>query len=72
MIGNDIWAGAAGDSADIEGGVAEGGVGVSGEAIGEFAVEEVEGGSEFEDGIFAEMRLGGVGGFAGGLEGGPE
>ena len=72
MVGYDVGAAAAGDGADVEGRVSEDGVGVGGESIGELAIEEVEGGGELEDGVFAEVWLGGVGGFAGGLDGGPE
>lgn len=72
VVGDDVSAAAAGDGADVERRVPEDGVGVGGEAVGELAVEEVEGGGEFENGVFAEVRLGGVGGFTRGLDGGPE
>lgn len=60
------------DDADVEGGVAEGGVGEAGEGIAEVVIEGIEGADEFDDGVFAEVGLRGVGGFSGGAEGGPE
>ena len=71
VVGHDVGAAAAGDGADVESGMAEDRVGVSGEAVGELAIEEVEGGGELQNRVFAEVRLGGVGGLAGGLDGGP-
>ena len=72
MVGDDVGAASASDGANVESGVAEDGVGVGGESVGELAVEQVERGSELEDGVFAEMGLGSVGGFTSGFDGGPE
>lgn len=59
-VWHDVWSCAAGDRADVEGGGAEDRVGEFGESGGEVFLKGEEGAGEFEDGVIAEVWLGGV------------
>lgn len=72
VVGDDVGKGAAIDGAKVMGGVAEDGMGGGFEMGFEGGEELVEGVGKFEDGVVAEVGLGGMAGFTSGLQSGPE